>query len=84
MKKYILVLLLMISVPSAMVVNAAQYGQPYGSTDETPMEAKNIKSIDEVNEDIDPPDIQEEQTPIEQENETPMEESDGAPVSEQQ
>lgn len=84
MKKYILAVLFMFIIPNVAIVSAAEYGQPYGATDETPMEETDVKSINEVNNDIESPEIQEEQTPIEQENETPMEESDGGTAYEQQ
>jgi len=78
MKSYLLAVLFILVTPNVMLVSAAEYGQPYGSTDETPMEATDVKSISEVNNDIALPENKDEETPIEQENETPMEATDGA------
>lgn len=83
MRKYVLAALIMFVIPNVTIVYAAEYGLPYGSTDETPMESTDVKSINEVNNDIEAPEIENEETPIEQENETPMEASDEATPNEQ-
>ncbi|PLX88513.1 MAG: hypothetical protein C0619_12485 [Desulfuromonas sp.] len=62
MKKYVFTVLIALAIPG--VLFASTYGKPYGTSDETPVERSDVKTIDQLNRSTEIEDSKESEEPV--------------------